>query len=157
QGQAKLDINSQTVTLQQLVQAGVPPVVAGQIIQRRGTNPFTDIGQVFGLNGATTDSAKSILDACSVGGAQSVEGKLDLNTVTQTVLNTLPNITPDLVSSIINQQSTGFTTLGDFASVPGITLEDLQNFSQYFTVNTQNFIVRVEGRAGPTRVAYEAL
>jgi len=156
-GQAKLNVNSNATNMQALLQLGLPPNLAAAIIQRRVTGrQFTGVGQILALPGVNTRTAAVILDNLSVSGTARVTGKLDLNTVTADVLNTIPNMTPDQVQSIQQQQQTGFTTLGQLASIPGITNRDLQNFADLFSVNSQSFIVRILAEAGGTKQAYEA-
>lgn len=158
-GGGKLNVNSAQATLQALVQrAQLSAVVAAAIIQRRTNGgPFTSIGQVLAVPGVTIQSAANILNNLSVSGNARQEGKIDLNTATEPVLNTIPNMTPDLASAIVSRQSTGFNGLGDLTTVPGMTLQLLQQMVPYFSVNTQVFLVRVEGIAGQTKAYREAV
>lgn len=156
-GQPKLDVNSAQTNMQALLQMGLPPNLAGAIIQRRATGrPFTSLGQILALPGVITRTATTILNGLTISANPRVTGKLDLNTVTADVLNTIPNITADQVQAIQTQQQTGFTSLGQLAAVPGITNRDLQNLADLFSVNTQTFIVRILAEAGGTKKAYEA-
>ncbi len=156
-GQPKLNVNSNATNMQRLLQLGFPPNLAGAIIQRRITGrPFTGLGQILALPGVNTRTAALILDNLSITGTARVTGKLDLNTVGQDVLNTIPNMTADQVQAIVQQQQTGFTSLGQIASL-GISNRDLQNLADLFSVNTQSFIVRILAQAGGTQKAYEAV
>ena len=156
-GQPKLGVNSGRANMQALLGLGLPPNLAGAILQRRlSGRPFTSMAQVLALPGVNTRTAAIILNGLSITGNARVTGKLDLNTVTADVLNTIPNITTDQAQAILQQQQTGFTSLGQLASLPGMSNRDLQNFADLFSVNTQSFVVRIEAQAGDTRKAYEA-
>jgi DNA uptake protein ComE-like DNA-binding protein len=155
-GQPKLGVNSARANMQALLQLGLPPNLAAAIIQRRVSGrPFTTLGQILALPGVTTRTATVILNSLSITGNARVTGKLDLNTVTADVLNTLPNITADQVQAITQQQQTGFTSLGQLAGL-GISTRDLQNIADLFSVNSQSFLVRILAQAGGTKKAYEA-
>lgn len=155
-GQAKLNVNSQQANVQQLIQRGLPPNLAAAIVQRRITSPFTSIGQVLALPGVNTQTAAAILDNLSIGGTAAVQGRINLNTVTEDVLNTVPDLTSDAIQAIIQQQSSGFTSLGQLASVSGMTTEVLRTTADLFSVNSQTFLVRILAEADGTTKAYEA-
>lgn len=155
-GQAKLNVNSQQATVQALVQRGLQANLAAAIVQRRTTTPFTSMSQVLSLPGVTTQNAATILDNLNLTGTTSAPGKINLNTVTEDVLNTIPDMPTDAVSGIIQQQSTGFTSLGQLASVSGMTIEALRSAADLFSVNSETFIVRILAQAGGTTQAYEA-
>ena len=155
-GQPKLGVNSQQASMQALLQMGLPPNLAGAIIQRRGTGqPFTSMSQVLGLPGVNARSATVILDNLSITGNARVTGRLDLNTVSTDVLNTVPNITSNQVQTIVQRQETGFTSVGQLAGL-GMSTRELQNLADLFSVNSQSFIVRILAEAGGTKKAYEA-
>lgn len=153
--QAKLNINQ--ATPQQLVQrAQVSLQIATLIVQRRPGGGYTDIGQVLETPGITVQSARPILSNCTVGGENQV-GKINLNTATEEILLTIPNLPPDAASAIVTRQSSGFSELGDLLDVPGMNnLALLQQTAGYFEVNSQTFLVRVLGQSGGTRVALQA-
>jgi DNA uptake protein ComE-like DNA-binding protein len=156
QGQAKLNINGNVTALQLVQRAGVSQEVAGQIIQRRPPAGYANIGDVLGTPQITLENARTILNNCTTGG-QNQTGKINLNTATEEVLLTIPNLPPDAASAIITRQSSGFTELGDLLDVPGMnTISVLQQTAGFFEVNSQTFLVRVLGRAGTTRVAIQA-
>ena len=62
----------------------------------------------------------------------------------------IADLTPDLVQALLQRQSQVFNTLGDLADIPGLTGTALQNSADKFTVASQTFLVRVEGRSGTT-------
>lgn len=156
-GGAKLNAN--TATQQQLTQRGIPPAVATQIVnQRRGrTGTFTTLGAILRLRGVTTGNAPAIINNLTVSTTPPT-GKIDLNTADQAVLATIPNLPTDAVQGIIARQANaGFTSLGEIAQVPGMTLNVLAQTVDDFTVNSSAFVVRVIGTAGNTSVPLEAV
>ncbi|OJU61465.1 MAG: hypothetical protein BGO01_05115 [Armatimonadetes bacterium 55-13] len=154
-GQAKLNVN--TAQVNQIAQrANLTIPVATQIVNSRPGGGYTNIGAVLAVPGITIQNARDILNNLTTGG-QNLTGKLNLNTVTQEVLDTVPNLPPDAASAIITRQSTGFTDLGDLLDVPGMNnLALLQQTAGFFEVNSQSFLVRVLGVAGATKVALQA-
>jgi type II secretory pathway component PulK len=158
-GQAKLNVNSQQASVQALVQAQIPPILAAQIVQRRTTiGPFTSISQVLGLPGVTTTVAGTVIDRLSVGGQRRVEGRININTATEEVLNTIEAIPPDVAQAIVSRQaSSGFASLGELATLPGMTTAILGQVATLFSVNSHTFIVRAVGQIGQTTFATEVL
>lgn len=155
-GQARLNVN--TAQAQQLIQRGLTPQLAQAIIQRRNTQgTFTSLGQVLTVPGVTLQNAPSILNNLSVDNSQTVTGRFNLNTVTEPVLNSMPELTPDIASAIVQRQSTGYTALGDLASVPGVSIQVLQQIADRFVVGSNAFRIRVIGISGTTQVPLEAV
>jgi type II secretory pathway component PulK len=152
-GQAKTNIataNAQTL----IARAGVSQQVAAAIVARQST--FRTIGDVFAVQGLPQQSWRNILNNFTVG-QQNQKGKINLNTVTQAVLDSIPNLPPDAASAIISRQSSGFSELGDLLDVPGMNNQAvLQQTAGYFEVNSQAFLVRVVGISGATKVALQA-
>lgn len=155
-GQAKLNLNTVNQWQQIVGRAQVNQQVAQAIINLRPGGGYLDIGQVLATPGVTLASAPAILNNCSTGG-QNQLGKINLNTVTEEILLTIPNLPPDVASAIVTRQSTGFTELGELTDVPGMNnLALLQQTAGFFEVNSQSFVVRVVGRSGTTQVALQA-
>ncbi|RYG45549.1 hypothetical protein EON79_12375 [bacterium] len=156
EGQAKTNINAQGTSLQALVQAplSLPQNLAQQIASRKD---WGGIGELLALPGATqADVAQRILDNLTISAGTRIEGKINLNTVTEPVLNAIPQLTSDMVQSILQRQTQGFATLGELASVPGFSGTPLQDTADLFTVSSQSFLVRVIGTAGDQSRAIEA-
>ena len=80
-----------------------------------------------------------------------------MNTATQAVLQTVPTMTTDVASAIVAQQSSGFSTLGALATVPGITPGRLGQLADNFTVGSDTWLVRAYGESGGVGVAVEAV
>ncbi|MBC8065798.1 MAG: general secretion pathway protein GspK [Chlorobia bacterium] len=155
-GQAKLNLNTVNQWQQIVGRAQVNQQVAQAIINLRPGGGYTNIGQVLATPGITLASAPAILNNCTTGG-QNQPGKINLNTVTEEILLTIPNLPPDVASAIVTRQSTGFTELGELTDIPGMNnLALLQQTAGFFEVNSQSFVVRVVGRSGTTQVALQA-
>lgn len=155
-GAARTNLN--TAQLGQLVQIGLAPQVANAIIQRRNQlgGTFTTLAQVLATPGITSESAAAILNDGTVTTDQVLYGKININAASEEVLNTIPNMTPALSSTIALQGGT-FASLGALATTTGVALSDLQLIADYGTVGSQVMVVRSLGKSGSTTVAIEAV
>ena len=86
-----------------------------------------------------------------------LQGKINLNTATQSVLTSVPNVTPDIATAIIAQQATGFSTLGDLTKIAGLTGTRLAQVADAFAVGSDTWIVRAYGESGGVGHAYEGV
>lgn len=155
-GQARLNVN--TATQQQLVQSGIPQGFAQAIIQRRNTQgTFATLGSVLTVNGANAQNAASVLNNLSIDASTQVTGKLNINTVSEAALNSLANTSPDVTQAILTAQEQGFTQLGDLATVPGVTIQWLQQNVDQFAIGARVFRVRVIGRYHQQSMSLEAV
>lgn len=155
-GAQKANINSASV--EQLVQAGLPPQVAAAVIALRNSQgPFQSLGAALRAPGMNADSAAALVDGFMVGAQPRTEGRINVNTATEEVLATMPEITSDVAQSIVSQQSAGFQSLGALLQVPGFTLETLQATVDRLTISSETFLVRIEGRAGSIRYPLEVV
>lgn len=153
QGQGRVNVN--TAQVQQLQQAGLDPNTAQAIVTRRNTvGTFANLGAVLQTPGMSVNSAGIVLNALTTSNGTTLPGRINLNTASEAVLNTLPNISSSLVQDILSRQGT-IQSLDELASFNGVDLQQLEDFADSFTVNTQAYIVRVEGIAGSAR--YRAL
>lgn len=131
------------------------PNVLGTVLARQN---WTSLGQLCAIPRATTQDLSNILNYLSIGPpAARVSGLININTATQNVLQLLPGVTPDIASSIVNQQATGFTSLGAITTVSGVNGAVLSQIADLITANSQTFVVRVIGTAGSTSIPVEAL
>lgn len=154
-GTAKLNIN--TATTPQLVQRGIPQPLALAIIQRRNTTgTFPQLGAVFLTPGMNMNVAAIVLDNFRVGNAATAEGRINLNTASEPVLNTIPGFSPDVASGVLSRQQTGFAALSEITQIPGITLDVLRQCADSITVGSDTFIVRVIGGYGRAQSVIEA-
>jgi len=148
QGEALINVNANGTTAARLQQ---PPISlpAGLAVQVAARKNWPGIGDILALPAAqSTAIARRILDNLTTTGANRISGKLNLNTATESTLSGVTDLTADLVQAILQRQTQGFNTLGDLADVPGFTGTVLQNTADKFTVASQTFLVKVEGRAG---------
>jgi DNA uptake protein ComE-like DNA-binding protein len=155
-GQAKLNVN--TANLQQMIQRGIAANVANAIIQRRNTaGTFTTLGQVLQLPVINQNNAAPVIDNLTIGGAATVQGRVNVNTAGEAVLNSLPGMQSDIASAIVARQSSGgVQALSELLSIPGMSLQVLQQNIDLLAVSTNTFLVRVIGAAGDGRVALQA-
>lgn len=152
-GQAKPNIN--TATLQQMTQAGLRQQAAQAIIQRRNSvGTFTNLGAVFQTPGLNLLDAQAILDGFTTTNETTLPGRVNLNTATESTLATL-GLQDDIAQAIIARQRT-LASIGEVATIPGVTLETLTGIADHISVGSGAFIVRAIGRYGRMRVAAEA-
>lgn len=154
-GEQRLNVNQ--VQAQQMTQRGISQTIAQAIVQRRNTQgTFETMRQVLEVQGMTLENAEAVLNNLSVSAEASVEGKINLNTATEAVLNTIPDMTSDTVNAILGQQGS-FASLGELATLSGVTLEVVQQTADYFTVGSSMFLVRTMGEQAGRRVFLEAI
>jgi general secretion pathway protein K len=154
-GQAKVNLNGgdQAQRLQRLVEAGIPQQIAQQISAQN----WPTLGQLFTQVGGLNQQLQAvILDNCTTTAEPRRPGRLNLNTVSEVVLNSVPDLTPDMVQSILQRQSQGFASLGEITQIPGFTGASLQQVD-LFTTSSQTFLIRVIGQAGQSTVSLEAI
>ncbi|HWD37546.1 MAG TPA: type II secretion system protein GspK [Fimbriimonas sp.] len=146
--------NLRNVNLNQL-RRGQFASIAQQLFNARNNTTWAAV--IRACPTMNTNQLRSLLNTYYVGNVNAT-GKINPNTASATVLQTIPNLTEDEAQSIVNQQSTGFTQLGDILNVPGMTnVRAAANFVDAFGIKSQNFIVRVIGTAGSTSVPLEAV
>lgn len=151
-GQTRLNVNNASVGA--LVQRGLTVELAAQIIQRR---PFNRLGDVVAVAAGNRQMERVIVDELTTSGATRVEGRINLNTASESVLATLPSIQPDIAQALYSRQAQGFLRLSDLLDVPGVTGPTLIDTLDRVTVQSSAFWVRIEGRAGRERVWRQAL
>lgn len=119
-------------------------------------SPYTNLGDIFAR--VSQQNYGNVLDILTVKQGNRVEGLINLNTASEAVLMTIPNMTQDLAQGIVNYQSTGFTKLSDLLQVSGFNdANNLRQFAGYFTVRSSVFLVRIVGEANGTQIAIEAV
>lgn len=152
-GQTLLNVNSNNTNVGTLIQRGFPPLLAVAILQRR---PHVGVGSILSTPGVNQTNAALVLDNLTTSGAPTLVGRVNVNTALESVLAALPGMQPDIANAIYSRQTTGITSLSELLSVPGVSLQVLQQIVDRVTVNSQTFRVRVEGRAGKARSLFEA-
>jgi general secretion pathway protein K len=156
-GQTKINVNAGDASAQTIAQrTGLNFLVAQSIVDGR---PYARLGDVLARPGVTNANYAAILDNLTINGAARVEGRVNLNTATESTLLSIPGLTTDIVQAILQRQTNGgFTQLSDILAVPGMNaIGVLQQVADAFTTSSQSFLVRAIGTVGSSSVPIEAL
>lgn len=149
-------VNLNVAQNQQLVQAGIRNQAAQAIIQRRNTQgQFTSFNQVFNVAGINAQDAETLLNVATVTNETTLNGKININTASEQVLRTIPNLTEQEVAGIV-QRSGQFRSLGELVSNAGLNTNTLGQVADFFAIGSSSFLVYAEGRSGPTKVYWIA-
>jgi|GEM_PF-351440 len=140
---------------QVLTRQGIPFNVANQIFQRRAQ--LTTYAALLGIPGITTQTARTLVDSYRVGTSTTLTGHIDVNTASEAVLDTIPNMPPDVATAIVSQQSSGIAQLGDLFNVSGFSVGVARQTLDMLSTNSQTFIVHSEGTSSGTTVSLDAL
>jgi general secretion pathway protein K len=153
QGTAKTALSS--VSLQALRRSPqFSPIATALYAARTQTTWAAVIGRVPTM---TTGQLRSLLNTYYVGSSTQA-GKINVNTASATVLETVPGITSAIASNLVNQQTTGTTQLGNVLNISGLTsVRSVRTIIDNLSVNSGTFIVRVIGSAGKATVPLEAI
>lgn len=148
--------NINTVTqAQQLTSRGISQAVAARIIAGRGR--WTSYNALLGIPGMRIQDARILVSGFTVTNATTANGKININTASDAVLESIPNMQPDIASAIVTQQGTGFTSLGDLFNVSGFQLSIARQTLDSFATNSQTFVVHAMGSAGEARCSLDAV
>jgi general secretion pathway protein K len=153
-GQRRINLSARNLNASTLNGLGVSAAVVNQIT---ASAPITSYRQLFGLAGMNTQSEQALLNSATFTTATTQQGLVNVNTATQAVLQLLPNVTPDVATSIVTRQTSGFTGMGDLATIPGLTGARLASVAGETTVGSDTFIVRAYGVSGSVAMAAEAV
>ncbi|MES2463912.1 MAG: helix-hairpin-helix domain-containing protein [Armatimonadota bacterium] len=137
-----------------LSRLGLPEAITEQIV--RG-GPYTSWSDLLSLPGLTPDNAGSLLDEFTFTAGNRLEGKININTVPEALLESLFTLPPDIASTIVSRQAAGFGSLGELATVPGMTPSQLAQIADFVGVGSDTWIVRTYGESGGVGVALEAV
>ena len=118
---------------------------------------YTNFAGLLAVRGINSTTATTLLNDATFSTATRLPGKINLNTASEGVLMTIPNMTSDIASSIVTQQQSGFATLGALATVQGVSTSLLAQIADYFSIGTDTWIVRTYGESGGASVAMEAI
>lgn len=156
-GQTRLNVN--TINVQQMVQRGIDPAMATAVFQaRQRLGNVTSLGQVLREANIPTMQAGPLLDNLGTVGSTNVEGKINVNTASEAVLNSIPGMTNDVTQAILaRQDSGGFQELSELLTLPGFSDQVVYDSVGHMTLNTQTFVVRVIGRSGRSVYPFEAI
>ena len=133
-----------------MLQLGLPVQLATQ-------GPFTSFANLLGRPGVAPQAAQQVLDTASFSTATRLTGKVNINIAPEAVLLSLPGMTADIASGIVTRQSTGFASLGELTSIPGLSGALLGQIADAVCVGSDTFIVRAWGESGDAGVALEVL
>ncbi|HWA83953.1 MAG TPA: type II secretion system protein GspK [Fimbriimonadaceae bacterium] len=148
--------NINTITqANQLTSRGISAAVATRIIAGRGR--WTTYNALLGIPGMTMQDARLLVNDFSISNATTASGKINVNTASDAVLESIPNMQPDVANAIITQQSSGLTSLGDLFNVSGFQLAVARQVLDSLTTNSQTFIVHSMGSAGDARCSLDAV
>jgi type II secretory pathway component PulK len=135
----------------------LPQFVVDQIVSRRGQQPYTGLKQVLSLPGISSAAAAQIANRFTTTNQPNLTGRINVNTASAQILEALPGMSVDLAKAVVDQQSTGITSLGQLLSIPGMTVSAFAQFVDLVSVNSNTFLVRVIGRSGDLTYTTEAL
>lgn len=131
---------------------------------RRGQTAPTTFAQVLttapGIANNANDVEQLLNTMSDAGTATVAKGKINLNTASQAVLQSVlqaAGMNTGIASAIAGQQSFGFTSLGQLATVPGITPSQALQIADNFTIGSDTWIVRAWGQYGNVGVATQAV
>lgn len=153
-GSARINFGQAGINPQAIAQLGINPAVALQIA---ASGPYASFQELLNQPGLTPEAQQILLNAAGFTNGTRVEGKINLNTAPEEVLLTIPGMTPDIASAIVARQSTGFTSLGELATVPGAAGPTLGQIADWLTIGGDTWIVRVYGESGGIGTAAEAV
>lgn len=151
-GQPRVNLGKPNPDVSGLTQAGIRQDIARRIASQA---PIQSFSALFALPGMQSQTMKQLLDAVTFTDQKRITGKINLNTATEAVLKTIPNITPAIAEAIVSRQTDGFHSLSDLASVSGVDTTRLGQIADAFTVGGDTWIVRVYGQSGGVSVARE--
>jgi type II secretory pathway component PulK len=152
-GTARINLGQGRLTAATFNRLGIRGPVAAQLASR---GPYTTLQSLLRQPGVTGNIARTILQRATVTTGTRLQGKINLNTASQAVLATLPGITTDTAAAIVQQQASGFTTLGDLSRIGGLSGTRLAQVADAFGVGSDTFVVRTYGESGGVGCAYEA-
>ncbi|MDR3707043.1 MAG: type II secretion system protein GspK [Capsulimonadaceae bacterium] len=154
-GGARINVSTRSISAASLIRAGVTSASAYRIVARAPFRTFEALLIVPGLS--TADKRALLNNVKFTASTARVTGKYNLNTVTEGVLLTLPTVQQDIAGSIVEQQSSGFSTLGALTTVNGVSSAALARIADLFSVGSDTWIARVYGECGTYGVACEAV
>ena len=87
-----------------LLQSGLSP----QLVQQIAMQPFRSFSTLLQQRGVDSQAIQILLNAATFTQGSRVAGKINLNTASAAVLETVPGVTTSIASAIVRQQWTGF-------------------------------------------------
>lgn len=152
---ARVNFSQQGLNQNTLAQIGLNnQAVVAQLVARA---PYTSFRALLGVPGIDATTAQTLLDGAGFGAATRLTGKININTASEQVLRSVPNLTPDVATAIVGRQASGFRSLGELSTVPGLSITALAQVADSFTVGCDTWILRVYGESGGVGTAVEAV
>ena len=145
-GAARTNLNLRTLNPAVFTQIGIPATTAATLVARA---PFTSFAQVLTVPGLAPNVLTQLLDSATFAPGTRLVGKINVNTASESVLETIPNVSTATAQAIVAQQSTGFTALGDLQQVSGLVGIPLAQLADATCVGSDTWIVRIWGESGP--------
>ncbi|HEX5322388.1 MAG TPA: helix-hairpin-helix domain-containing protein [Capsulimonadaceae bacterium] len=153
-GSALINFNQRRLNVGQLTRAGLSPAIARRIASRA---PYANFAALLRQPGIDSQSMQILLNMACFSTATRQTGKVNLNTASQAVLQTIPNVSTTMASDIVAQQGQGFTSLGQLATLPGISQGQIPQIADSFTTGSDTWIVRAWGEDSGVGEAVEAV
>jgi DNA uptake protein ComE-like DNA-binding protein len=153
-GSTLTNINTRGISIAALTRAGISAPVVREIVLR---SPIPNFTILFGMPGVNSTQRQVLLNSVTFSPATRSTGKINLNTATLPVLESIPQLTNGAASTIVSQQSSGFTTLGQLATSGGLSTSVLGQVAGDFTVGSDTWVVRAYGQSGDVGEAVEAV
>jgi general secretion pathway protein K len=145
---------SRTVTQQQLTRMGVSSRMA-MMISMGGS--YSSFARLLRFQNMSTSDQAALLNNATFSSATRLTGKINVNTATLGVLMTIPGMTEAAAGAIVDYQTTGFTELGQVATLTGMTQDVLEQVADSLTIGSDTWVVRVAGKSGDVTSAFEVV
>jgi len=95
------------------------------------------------------ETFRAIADRITVTDQTLLRGKININTASAEVLQTLPDITALLAERIRDYRNThpeGFTSIADLLTLPGFSLDIFKKIAPRITIRSTVFVIRCQGK-----------
>jgi DNA uptake protein ComE-like DNA-binding protein len=152
-GAARINFDTTRVTATQLRQLGLNRFTASQI----AGHAFTSYSSLFAVRGMNLTYAGELLNVATFSTTTTTTGKFNINTASAAALETIPSMTSDVANAIVQQQTSGYETLGAVANLAGFTTRSLGAIADSLTIGSNTWIVRAYGQNGSASTAIEAV
>ncbi len=137
-------INLNTASAQQLMQAGLTGPQVQALVQRRARARFTSLADLLSVPGLNQGAVRRLVDRVTLTTGTQLMGKLNINTASAQVLETVSGVTPDIADQIVQRRE----SQGDFKSVGDLMDEGQATFRalvDQVTTKSSLFLVRARG------------
>lgn len=153
-GTARINFSTRGLNTAALGRLGITGPLANRIAQGA---PYTSFTTLFAVRGMNPTTEQILLNAASFSTSTRLVGKVNLNTATQAVLQSVPTISQAVATTIVGRQSTGFQTLGELATLAGVPPNQVGPIADAVSIGSDTWIVRSYGESGGVGVAVEVV